>query len=243
MKNLTTIVLVLVAALVAAPATLAQHGAQPSTQEVSAEVPELSAFHEVIFQLWHDAWPKKDLAALSALLPEIEAGALKIEKAVLPGILRDKKPAWDAGVKKLGEVVARYREAVQKKELQPVLDAAESLHSQFEALARTIRPVLDEVDEFHQVLYRLYHYELPAFELDKIRVSARDLGTRMKALDEARLPARLQSKQQQFESCRADLGRAVADLSTVASAGTDEKAIRAAIETVHTKYQAMEQVF
>ena len=248
MKTVSKIALLLAAALMAASVLLARTepshpGPAPSPGETQASVPELSEFHEVIFKLWHEAWPKKDMAMLSSLLPEIEAGAAKIQKAVLPGILRDKKASWDAGVGKLSGIVADYRAAVGSRDLQKTLDAGERLHSQFEALVRIIRPALAEVDAFHQVLYRLYHYELPSFSLPAIQASAKDLKAKMSALDAAVLPGRLEAKKEAFEARRSDLGKAVGDLAALAQAGKDEKAIREAIETVHARYVSLEQVF
>ena len=42
--------------------------------ELEARVPALTAFHEVVYPLWHEAWPAKDVDALVALRPKIEAG-------------------------------------------------------------------------------------------------------------------------------------------------------------------------
>ena len=248
MKIVSRIALLLAAALLAASAALAQSapshaGPGPSSGEMQASVPELSEFHEAIFKLWHEAWPKKDMAMLSSLLPEIEAGAAKIQKAVLPGILRDKKASWDAGVGKLSGIVADYRAAVGSRDLQKTLDAGERLHSQFEALVRIIRPALAEVDAFHQVLYRLYHYELPSFSLPAIQASAKELKAKMSALEAAALPARLESKKEAFEARRRDLGGAVSELAALAEAGKDEKAIQEAVEAVHARYVSLEQVF
>jgi len=112
----------------------------------------------------------------------------------------------DANVGKLGKIVADYREAVSKKDSQKILDAAETLHAQFEALVRTIRPVMKEVDDFHQVLYKLYHYYYPAYDLPKIQSSAIELKARMEEL--ARWSAaRLQAKEQEFQARRSDLGQ------------------------------------
>lgn len=240
MKLTLSLLVVLLAALVAAPLVLAD---QPAAGETQASVPELSDYHEVIYQLWHEAWPKKDQALLASLLPGIEAGAAKIEKAALPGILRDKRGAWEAEVKKLGLVVAEYRAAVDAKDLQKTLDAGENLHRQYEMLVRTIRPALAEIDAFHQVLYRLYHYELPSYALPAIQASAKELRTKMTALDAAVLPARLKSKQEAFDARRRELGVAVDELVSLAGAGGDEKGVRAAIETLHSRYEALDRLF
>jgi len=248
MKTPAALVFILAAALAAAPVAFARpepaHTDRgPSPDEVQASVPELFEFHEPIFTLWHKAWPKKDLEMMTSLLPEIEAGAAKLEKAVLPGILRDKKTAWNAEIRKLGEIVAEYRAAVGSQDLQKTMDAGEKLHSQFEILVRTVRPALTEVDAFHQVLYRLYHYELPAFDLPTIQATAKELKLKMAALSSSTLPSRMESKKEAFQARRSDLGRAVSEFATLAEAGRDEKAIRDAIEAVHRRYVLLDEVF
>ena len=116
---LLTLTLALVA--LAAPAL-----ATTVDAETEARVPALSAFHEVIYPLWHEAWPKKDVDALVALGPKIDTGVAEIAKAELPGILRDKKPAWDAAVVRLKAIAAEYGAAAGKKDGPALLAAAES---------------------------------------------------------------------------------------------------------------------
>ena len=69
--------------------------------ETEARVPALTAFHEVVYPLWHEAWPKKDVDALVALAPKVDDGVAAIAKAELPGILRDKKATWASAVERL----------------------------------------------------------------------------------------------------------------------------------------------
>ena len=74
-----------------------------------AEVPELDSFHEVIFKIWHEAWPNKDTAMLKDLQPSVEEGIANVAAAQLPGILREKKTAWVEGIEKLKNAGAEYK--------------------------------------------------------------------------------------------------------------------------------------
>lgn len=209
---------------------------------MKSEVPELMEYHETIAQLWHHAWPARELEGLAALLPDLKAGAARVQQAALPGILRDKKPAWDQGVAALQEIVSQYEAAIQREDLQASLDAGERLHAQFEKLVRIVRPALREIDAFHQALYKLYHYDLPAWNTEAIRASVAAMKEKMTALEQARLPERMASKTEAFESRRRLLGQAVRDLGTVAGA-LDRAAVEGAVETVHDRYQALEEIF
>ena len=220
----------------------AEDPAQHPVDETKSEVPALQEFHEVIYQIWHDAWPNKDTEMLARLLPEVESGSAAVAKAELPGILRDKKTAWEAEVKGLQATVEEYRAAVTAKNDEQLLAAAEKLHSQYEKLVRTIRPPLRELDAFHTELYMLYHHYVPDYSLEKIRTSTAALQERLVAVDEATLPERWKAKQPKFEAARSELDAAVTQLAKVVEAG-DEKEIRAAVETMHSKYVAVAQVF
>ncbi len=210
--------------------------------ETDASVPALSAFHEVIYKIWHEAWPKKNAALLQTLQPDVEKGIAAVASATLPGILRDKKAAWDEGVRNLQAAGADYKTAAAAKDDAKLMAAAEDLHSRFESLMRTIRPPLAELEAFHEVLYRLYHHYLPKFDLAQTRKSAVELKQKMEALNGAVLPERRKDKDPEFQSKRARLSQSVAALDSVVQSA-DEKAIREAVEKVHTDYQALEHIF
>jgi hypothetical protein len=123
-----------------------------------------------------------------------------------------------------------------------LLSSAEKLHSRFEALMRLIRPALKELDEFHASLYMLFHYYLPAYDLEKIRSSAVELKQKMTALNASELPGRLKQKEAQFQAARARLSRSV-DALEPAVRSDDEKAVREAVSVLHADYQALSVVF
>lgn len=232
-----TIGLALALVLLAAPSS-----ATTVDPETEARVPALSAFHEVVYPLWHDAWPKKDVDALVALAPKVEAGVAGIAKAELPGILRDKKGAWDSAVARLKAIAADYAAASAKKDGPTLLAAAESLHAQFETMVRIVRPVLKELEAFHGTLYVLYHRQLDPFAYDAVAQSVRTLDEKMVPLAAAALPERLKARQEAFLGARGALSAAV-DAAVGTLPGKDEKEIRAAVELLHTRYQELEKVF
>ncbi len=206
--------------------------------ETSTSVPALREFHTVIFQIWHTAWPNKDYAMLASLEPDVEKGVAAIAAAELPGILREKKDAWTAGVAKLQTIAADYKTAARGKKQQELLDAAERLHAQYEALARILRPPMKELEDFHAVLYMLYHYYMPQDSLAKVNASVRQLQEKMAALDKAKLPDRYAAKAGAFDKARADLGASLRDLAATLP-GNDTRAIRDAVELMHGRYETL----
>lgn len=211
--------------------------------ETKAEVKELTEFHDVIYQLWHTAWPQKDVKMMKSLMRPIDEGFEKIRYAELPGILRDKKEKWDEGVRKLDAIIERYRAALVKNDTAAVLKAAEQLHSQYEYLVRLIKPAIKELDSFHQELYMLYHHYIPNYDYDKIKKSVEILKTKMKDLMKAKLPARLENKKEEFNKYRNELNNSIEKLYTVVKKGNVKKNIIDAVEEVHTKYQNPEKIF
>ena len=217
--------------------------AQEKDHEVSSQVNELTEFHDIIYQVWHTGWPEKNVKFLQSLLPGIEKGFAEIKGAELPGILRDKKSKWEDGVKKFGVCVEDYKNAVAKNDSVGLLNAAEKLHSQYEMLVRVIRPVLKEVDAFHQVLYMVYHYYTPEYNFEKIKESAVEMQAKIDDLNKAVLSKKLESREEAFNNARMELEVAVKKFNETVKTGDNKKDIEKAVDLVHSKYESLEKVF
>ncbi len=215
---------------------------QMPNPETESTVPELVEFHDVIYPIWHTAFPAKDYAALRGFLPEIEAGVAKINAAALPGILREKKPAWESGLAELNQAVDAYKKAAAGSDDQALLDAAELLHKRYEMLIRAIRPVAREVDAYHRALYVVYHKYLPEKKIAEICAVAADMVAKAEAIVKAELSPRLAAKTEAFKAAAAKL---LAETQALEAAGKSclEKDIPALVERVHSAYQALEKVF
>lgn len=220
----------------------AQEKVKTKPDETKAEVPALDNFHDVIYKLWHTAWPEKDMAMLVELLPEVQQGGDALANAELPGILRDKKTVWKENIGKLQAIINEYKKSVSPVDSQRLLDAAEKLHMQYEKLVRIVRPALKEMDEFHTVLYSLYHYYLPESNKNKITESTKELTSKMEKLNKAKLPDRLKKKEATFTETRTRLSKSIEAVNKAVTSG-EMKTIKTTIELMHTEYQALEKVF
>jgi hypothetical protein len=237
------LMIALCVALATAPTMMyAQDSKDAHDEEVKAQVPALQKFHTPIYTLWHTAWPKKDTAMMASLCPEIDKGVAEIAAAELPGILREKKGAWQENLKQLQDIASMYRTAMAGTELQPKLDAAEKLHMQYETMVRVIRPVMKEIDAFHQVLYMIYHYYMPEHKMDELKSAVTELSAKMDTLNAAKLPERLMKKDASFQAARAKLSTSVAFVKGV-MASKDEKKINDAIRRMHSDYEMLDKVF
>ncbi|MEW6335913.1 MAG: hypothetical protein ACOY3Y_14730 [Acidobacteriota bacterium] len=231
-----TALILALATMVAVP-TLAENPA-----EVKAEVPALADFHDVIFPLWHEAWPNKDVALMKELLPQAREGVGAIEKTELPGILRDKQAAWSKGVAALRESLAAYERAAAAGDQQALLDAVEQLHARYETLVRTVRPPMKEFDAYHQVLYQVFHKLMPAGDLDGLGAAAEEMAARCQVLAAAPLPKRFAPRE---ASVRPALGELCARTEALREAlkGGEVARVNTAVGAVHDQYQAIEKLF
>lgn len=211
-------------------------------KETESKVVELDAFHEVIYPIWHTAYPEKDYNALRSYLPEVNKLADAIYKAKLPGILRDKTAKWKEGVKAFKKSVDDYNKACEGTDNEALLKAAEEMHAKYEMLVRIIRPVLKEVDAFHKVLYVIYHKYLPDKKYNEISKVSNDLKVKAEAITKAKLSKRLESRTEAFNKASEELLQSVDKLIKV-SKSKKGKAIEDAVEEMHTKYQNVEKIF
>ena len=211
-------------------------------KETDSRVPELEKFHEIIYPIWHTAYPEKDYAALKSYVQEVNELADSIYNAKLPGILRDKKEKWDKGVSEFRSSVEEYEKQAKGNDNDALLKAAEKLHADYEMLIRIIRPVLKEVDQFHQLLYVIYHTYLPGKEYKKIISVSGELAEKAEAITKANLPKKFESKKEKIDTAAKELLTAVQQLGRLKD-DSEGKAIEASVENLHAKYQSLEEIF
>jgi uncharacterized protein YukE len=213
-----------------------------SAAELQADVPALHDLHGVVYPLWHDAYPEKDYALIKELLPETDDLTEKLDAAELPGILRDKKPEWEKGKGNLKSSLRDLHRAVEEDDQEAMLDQVEAFHSAFERLVRIVRPIVPELEAFHQELYQLYHYHMPKYDLGSIRSAVASMNEKLAPLKDVQLPQRLAGKQEQFALAVQELEIRLDKLSE-ALEHDDENVIKEAVEKVHTAYQKAESIF
>ena len=243
MLNKTSIIAMFIPLLLFSLLPLSLYTSGPiQTEETESRVEELSQFHEIIYPIWHTAYPEKDYAALREYVPEVNRLAKNLFDAKLPGILRDKQAKWDEGMEQLKKAVEDYNKAAAGEDDQALMDAAEALHAKFEMMVRLIRPVLKEIDDFHKVLYVVYHKYLPNKEYANIRSVCDRMILHAEAITKAALPERQEGKTEEFTAASMDLLAASKKLKATCLTENPDL-IENAVESLHTKYQALEKIF
>lgn len=210
--------------------------------EIIAEVPALDQFHDVIYPIWHVAYPSKDYAALRSYVDDIDKGAQKIYDAQLPGILQDKQEIWNKGVDEFKVTVEEYKKLAADKDDEMLLKAAENLHSKYESLVRIIHPVLPELDKFHQVLYMIYHKYLPQEDYQQIYLVSDDLVEKSEALTKTKLNTEDAELQKKFDNYTEELFHSSQKLREQLKSNNYEM-VKLGVEDVHRIYQKIESLF
>jgi hypothetical protein len=241
-RQLIHLFIVMLASVVISLPAQAQATHKKTTEETSSDIPKLAEFHEVIYPMWHQAYPQKDYGLLKELAPKVSQFARELPSIELPGILRDKKAKWDDKVRGLIQAASDYESAVGKNDNAKLLEAAEKVHAEYEGLVRVIRPVSKELEAYHVVLYKIYHQYLPGMKWNELRASSVELVSHCGDLLKAPLSTRLESKIPSYEKARAELCSATDHLAEI-TRGIDQEAIKKAVDDVHSKYQSVEKVF
>ncbi len=212
------------------------------TQDTVWRVPELDEFHEVMYPIWHTAYPAKDYDALKKMVDEVNTKAKAVYSATLPGIQREKQLKWNEGVIQFQASVEDYNKNAAANDNEGLLKAAENLHTKYEALVRIIRPILKEMDDFHKTLYVVYHDYLPNKNYKKLGKVTDDLIKKAKAITRAKLPARLESKGDAFHLAALELEISTLELK-ISAMKNNKASIDTSVENMHTKYQNIESIF
>ncbi len=210
--------------------------------EITSSVPELKQFHDVIYVIWHEAYPSKDIAALKGMVEKIQADMEKINNAPLPGILKDKEAKWKDGLKVLNASAENYYSAAKGTDDQVMLDAAEKLHADYEFMVRVLRPVSKEVDEYHKDLYVIFHKFYPSKDYKSIAPMMDGMVAKAEACLNAKLPKKLEGKTELFQNTVKELVAKTVALKEALKTN-DGAAIDKAVDVMHSKYQDVEKIF
>jgi prefoldin subunit 5 len=213
--------------------------AETDEPQITANVPALDSLHESIYILWHNAYPKKDYALIKNILPKLGVSVSKLSESALPEILHSKKPKWDNEIKNLQNNLSALQKAVKEDKKESMLLTVESLHGSYEKLVRIIRPVLSELESFHEELYKLYHSYMPGNDIEKIKTIIPVMKMKIGLLKQARLPQNLADRQNKFDEAASRLVTSLDELENITKTNSKEK-IQSAVEKLHSEYQSID---
>lgn len=221
---------------------IVQADIQRDDPQITSNVPELDTLHESIYILWHDAYPKKNYELIKETLPRLDISVSKLAKSALPEILHNKQTRWNIEIKNLQSDLSELHKATKEENKSIMLKTVEAIHGSFERLVRIIRPVLPELESFHEDLYKVYHYYMPNNDIEKIRTIIPSMKEKIGILKQTKLPQNLTNQQTKFNEAVTGLENYLIEVEKIAKDNNKEK-IQAAVDNLHSEYQKIEALF
>jgi len=230
------IVLIIVAACLSATTVAAKE------EGASMKFPEMGAFHEVIYKIWHEYYPAGDFEAVRAICPKLSESMEALSKAELPEVyqhrsevFQKRRAALQASVDDLVKMAKEGDDAAMKS-------GVERLHHAFHGLVRAIHSRPRSLDEFHAVLYLMWHEDYPKKDLDALKKRIPELSARMDRLMAQTLKGPYRVSAEAYDSARDALNKEVRSLVDSLSEGGQD-AVWKALNRVHDRYRELDHLF
>jgi hypothetical protein len=102
------------------------------------KIPELSAFHDVLYVAWHDYYANDAIDSIKAIVPQFKEKAAALDNVQWPGALQDDLDAIKMKVKDLQQSVADLEAACQGDDTEAIKKAVEVLHEKYIAVNRML---------------------------------------------------------------------------------------------------------
>ncbi|MCJ7577759.1 MAG: hypothetical protein MUO91_04845 [candidate division Zixibacteria bacterium] len=220
------------------------------TKKEQAEVTEmkrpgvegLREFHEVLYPVWHEFLPNGDYESIRKAVPEFKKSIEIVKKAELPLYYQHVKDEFEKKREELALSIEKLDSVAQTKDDKKLEEAVENMHSAFEQMARVLAPRMREMEQFHLVLYPLWHEAMPNKDYQAIKDAVPSLESKMDALMKAQIPEDFKDIETQIIEKREALGKAVEDLANVCRRNKDKEIIDE-LTQMHESYRALDEVF
>ena len=214
----------------------------PVTEMKKPTVTGIREFHEVLYPVWHDYFPQGDFQSIREAIPEFKRTTKILMEAELPQFYHNVKDHFQDGRKALALSVDKLESVAQTGDDKELAKAVEEMHTAFERMARILAPRIKELEEFHLVLYPLWHQAMPNEDYQAIKSAIPSLEDKTDALISAVLPQRFKGLEPQFLEKREALKQAVHELADVCRKNDDDSIIQK-LTQMHQAYMELDQVF
>jgi hypothetical protein len=101
-------------------------------------LPELEQFHSALYMLYHHYLPENNRKQIRLSAAELKEKMTALNSAALPRNLRQREPEFQSARAKLSKSVDDFESSVSSNDEKLIKEKIETLHSNFEALARII---------------------------------------------------------------------------------------------------------
>jgi hypothetical protein len=214
----------------------------PVTEMKKPGVTGIREFHQVLYPVWHDYFLQGNFQAIRNAIPEFKKATKILTEAELPQFYHNIKDDFEAKRRNLASAVDKMESVAHTGDDKELAKAVEQMHTAFERMARVLAPRIRELEQFHLVLYPLWHQAMPKKDYQAIKAAIPSLEGKMEALMQARLSRRFTGIESQFVEKRQALRLSVENLAEVCRQNQDEKIIDK-LSVMHDAYRELDQIF
>jgi len=214
----------------------------PITEMKKPKVEGIREFHEVLFPVWHTYFPEGDFKSIRQAVPEFKRTMGILMKVELPQFYHNVKEDFENKRQDLNLAVEKLESVAQSGDDKMLAKAVEDMHTAFERMARVLAPRIKELEDFHLVLYPLWHQAMPKKDYQGIKEAIPSLQAKMDALMKAQLREKFKGIETQFVEKRDKLNETVSELADVCQKNEDQKIIDK-LTQMHEAYRSLDEVF
>lgn len=214
----------------------------PVTEMKKPKVEGIDEFHEVLHLVWHSYLPDSDYQSIRETVPEFRKTLEILMKSDVPAFYQHVKDDFEKKRQNLALSIEHLDSVAQGGDDKELEKAVEGVHNAFVLMAYVLAPRIKEIEEFHLVLYPLWHYAMPSKDYPTIKAAIPSLESKMDALMKAQVPERLKDNETQFIEKREELRISVEELINVCRQDKDEKIIDK-LTQMHERYRDLDEVF
>lgn len=195
-------------------------------------------FHAVLQPLWHESYPGEDFKTIREKAPLLQEKIMTLIRVPAPADLSPNEEKLHTFLSKRQELafyVMEFNRAAKDGPDSTLASAFETMHWGYEELEKFFAVQIEELDQFHETLYFLWHRALPARNYQEIKKTAPIIKAEMDSLMKVPVPTGCNIKGEEFEKRKAALKEAVYGFAQVCEKGTEDD-IDAALKALHDRY-------
>ena len=195
-------------------------------------------FHQVLMPLWHESYPKKDFQTIRDKAKVLQQKLMALIRVPPSADLSQDEERLREFLSKRQELAFNVMELGRAAKDQPdstLASAFESMHWAYEELTKFFAVDIEELNQFHETLYFLWHKALPERDYQAIKDTAPVLKTEVDSLMKVPVPSACKIKNEEFEKGKTALKDAVYMLVDACAKGTEDE-IDASLKAVHDRF-------
>lgn len=205
--------------------------------------PALLEFHTALFNIWVEVYPNHDWDALRSALPDLVSKMGALENTQPPEFYQGNISVFFQRLKVLSKAVSALSGKAENHEDPALSGALTAVYNGFYTLVQSVQLRPRELDEFHDVLFLMWHDDYPAKNIKALKRHLPDLKMKMEGIIMAKLGTQfINIHKMDFGFAAVELEKCIEELDRQASAGHEEKTW-AELKNIQLKYMMLDRIF